>query len=138
MSGSVGLDALNVDFDRSTGETLVGWPAVAQNIREGFLTGLGTRIMREYYGSLVPQTLGRNISQDTMLGLTASIIAFLDVFEPRFRVTRAVPTHLTRGGVVGIEIRGEYMPLALLGDDTASGLRQVSVQLAGPDIGGVL
>lgn len=133
MSGSVGVDALNVDFDRSSGETLVGWPAVAQNIREGLLTDFGTRIMREHFGSLVPRALGRNVTPDTMLALTASIAAFLDVFEPRFRVTRALPVNLTRAGLVQIEIRGEYLPRALLGDDTGNGLKRVTVQLAGAD-----
>lgn len=133
MSGLVGIDAMNVDFDRSSGETLVGWPAVAQNIREGLLTDFGTRVMREHFGSLVPRALGRNITPDTMLALTASIAAFLDVFEPRFRVTKALPTNLTRSGVVQIEIRGEYLPRALLGDETGNGLKQVTVQLAGSD-----
>ena len=131
MSGSVGVDALNVDFDRSTGETLVGWPAVAQDIREGLLTDFGTRIAREHFGSLVPRALGRNVTPDTMLALTASIAAFLDVFEPRFRVTKALPVKFDRSGIVQIEIRGEYLPRALLGDETGSGLKQVTVQLAG-------
>lgn len=133
MSGSVGVDALNVDFDRSTGETLVGWPAVAQNIREGLLTDFGTRVMREHFGSLVPRALGRSVTPETMLALTASIAAFLDVFEPRFRVTKALPTKFDRSGVVQVEIRGEYLPRALLGDDTGNGLQQVTVQLAGAD-----
>lgn len=131
MTGSVGIDALNVDFDRSSGETLVGWPAVAQNIREGLLTDFGTRVMREHFGSLVPRALGRNVTPDTMLALTASIAAFLDVFEPRFRVTKAKPTNFDRMGVVQIEIQGEYLPRALLGDETGNGLQQVVVQLAG-------
>ncbi len=131
MTGSVGIDALNVDFDRSSGETLVGWPAVAQNIREGLLTDFGTRVMREHFGSLVPRALGRNVTPDTMLALTASIAAFLDVFEPRFRVTKAKPTKFDRSGVVQIEIQGEYLPRALLGDETGNGLQQVVVQLAG-------
>ncbi len=129
-----GTDALNVDFDRLTGATLFGWPAVAQNIREGLLTDFGTRVMREYFGSLVPRALGRNVSPETMLSLTASIASFLDVFEPRFRVTKALAVHLNRSGVVKIEIRGEYLPRALLGDQaTSGGLEQVTVQLAGSD-----
>lgn len=130
MSESVGLDALNVDFDRSTGETLHGWNAVAQNIREGLLTDFGVRISREFFGSLVPRALGRNMTQDTILALTASIAAFLDVFEPRFKVTRAMPVNLTRLGALQIEIEGEYRPRALLGDDTGTGRQKVIVQLA--------
>lgn len=131
MAETVGIDALNVDFDRQSGETIVGWPAVAQNIREGLLTDFGTRVMREYFGSLVPRALGRNVTPDTMLALTASIAAFLDVFEPRFRVTKAFPTRFDRMGVVQIEVRGEYRPRALMGDDTGNGLKHVVVQVAG-------
>lgn len=130
MSDLVGIDTLNVGFDRTTGETLYGWPAVAQDIREGLLTDFGVRIVREYFGSLVPRALGRNMTPDTMLALTASIAAFLDVFEPRFKVTRATPVNLTRLGALQIEIEGEYRPRALLGDDTGTGRQKVIVQLA--------
>lgn len=133
MTGSVGIGSMNVDFDRSTGETLVGWPAVAQNIREGLLTDFGTRIMREYFGSLVPRALGQPMTEETLLGLAASITAFLDVFEPRFAVTKVTPTSVSRDGSVQIEISGEYRPRALLGDDQSSGLQKVFVSLAGSD-----
>ena len=130
MSDLVGIDTLNVGFDRVTGETLYGWPAVAQDIREGLVTDFGVRIVREYFGSLVPRALGRNMTPDTILALTASIAAFLDVFEPRFKVTRAMPVNLTRLGALQIEIEGEYRPRALLGDDAGTGRQKVIVQLA--------
>ena len=134
MAGSVGTDILNVDFDRDTGETLYGWAAVAQGVREGLLTDFGVRIMREYFGSLVPRALGRNMTPDTLLALTASISAHLDLFEPRFKVTRVMPTNLTRLGVLKIEIEGEYRPRALLGDDKGAGREKVIVQLANGEI----
>ena len=130
MAVSTGIDTLNVVFDRDTGHTLCGWSAVAQDIREGLLTDFGTRIMREYFGSLVPRALGRNLTPDTVLALTASIAAFLDLFEPRFKVTRAMPVELTRLGALQIEIEGEYRPRALLGDDTGTGRQKVIVQYA--------
>lgn len=131
MAGTIGTDTLNVVFDRSTGLNLAGWAAVAQDIREGLLTDFGTRIMREYFGSLVPQALGRNITEDMILGLAASIGAFLDVFEPRFKLTRVLPVHLSRMGVVQIELHGEYLPRILLGDETSGGLKRVTVQVSG-------
>ena len=134
MAGSVGIDALNVDFDRSTGVTLVGWAAVAQNIREGLLTDFGTRVMREYFGSLVPRALGRNISPETALGLTASIAAFMDVFEPRYKVTKAMPVSIDRSGSLEIKLEGEYRPRALLGDDTGAGLERVVIRLSGGEV----
>jgi uncharacterized protein len=124
-------DTLNVDFDRDTGQTLIGWDAVAQNIREGFLTDFGARVMREYYGSLVPRALGRSINAETLIALTASIAAFLDIFEPRFKVTRCQPVEATRLGQVRIIIEGEYRPRALLGDQTGRGNRKLTAQLSG-------
>lgn len=130
----IGSDILNVDFDRATGETLYGWAAVSQNIREGLLTDFGTRVMREYFGSLVPRALGRNMTQETTLALIASISAHIDVFEPRFKVTRVVPRSLTRLGVLKIEIEGEYRPRALLGDETGVGERRVVVQFSSSEL----
>lgn len=129
-----GSDIINVDFDRSTGETLTGWAAVSQNVREGLLTDFGTRVMREYYGSLVPRALGRNLTQETTLSLVSSISAHIDVFEPRFKVTRIIPESLTRLGVMKIEIEGEYRPRALLGDETGVGERRITVQLSNSEI----
>lgn len=130
----IGSDIINVDFDRSTGETLYGWAAVSQNIREGLLTDFGARVMREYFGSLVPRALGRNLTQETTLALVASISAHIDVFEPRFKVTRVVPESLTRLGVLKLEIEGEYRPRALLGDESGVGDRRVVVQLSRSEI----
>ena len=130
MTGTSGVDALNVVFDAGTGLTLVGWPAVAQDIREGLLTDFGIRIMREYYGSLVPRMLGESVNEETILILMASISAFLDVFEPRFRVTRMSPKLLNRLGVVEIDIEGEYLPRALIGDEQANGLERVTIQFS--------
>ena len=128
------IDTVNVDFDRSTGENITGWDAVAQNIRECLLTDFGRRVMREYFGSLVPQALGRNMTQDNLTALSMSIGAVLDVFEPRYKVTRVFPVNLTRLGALQIQIEGEYRPRALLGDETGSGLQRVTVQLAGGEL----
>jgi phage baseplate assembly protein W len=134
MSDLGGSETLNVGFDRSTGATLFGWQAVSQDIREGLVTDFGTRIVREYFGCLVPRALGRNMTPDTILSLTSSVAAFLDVYEPRFKVTRAQPVSLTRLGALMIEIEGEYRPRALLGDETGTGRKKVVVQLANGEV----
>lgn len=134
MAGSVGTDILNVDFDRATGTTIYGWAAVAHSVREGLLTDFGVRIMREYFGSLVPRALGRNLTPPLLAGLNASIAAHIDMFEPRFKVTRVLPVELTRLGILQIEIEGEYRPRALLGDDQGTGREKVIVQLANGEI----
>ena len=129
------VDTLNVDFDRSTGATLRGWPAVEQNIREGLVTDLGVRVRREHYGSFVPRALGRNLNTQTILALTARVAAFVDVFEPRFKVVRAVPSDLSRQGELNITIDGEFRPRALLGDETGSERKDITVKLSDGKVG---
>ena len=52
---SVGLNA-------ATGCVLLGWPHVVQSLQDIFTTRFGARIMREWYGSFVPNLLGRTIT----------------------------------------------------------------------------
>lgn len=131
MTKSVGVDFLNVDFDRLTGEVIMGWQAVEQSVNEALRTDFGRRVMREYYGSLVPRALGRSMNEETIIGLTASIAAVLDAFEPRFAVSQTYPAKATRLGGLSIEIEGQYRPLALYGDGSSFGLRRVGFSLSG-------
>lgn len=52
---SVGLNA-------ATGGTISGWDHVVQSLQDIFYTRFGTRVMREWYGSFVPNILGRLIT----------------------------------------------------------------------------
>ena len=48
--------------DRNTGKALVGWAHVEQCLGVIFTTTFGERIMREWFGSLVPVLLGRTVT----------------------------------------------------------------------------
>ena len=123
-------EAVNIDFDRLTGLALVGWPAVAQSLREIFVTDYGLRVQREWFGSFVPRALGRTISAELVMALSSSIATSIDRFEPRFHVVKIVPTSANRLGILGLEVEGEYRPGALLGDDTGFGLKKITVGVA--------
>lgn len=123
---SVGIDAV-------TGATLTGWDHVLQSLRDVFLTSFGERWHREFYGSMVPAALGRNITRAEMLPVMASITAAVEQFEPRFQIVDvAVDGDEARGGRLGVTLRGFYLPRALLGDLTPEGtIRSVAIGLYG-------
>lgn len=120
--------SIGVGFDRETGALISGWDEVVQGIRVIFTTPIGERIHREWFGSLVPAMLGRNITPEMLLRFYVVVGAALDVWEPRFRVVKFKPTDLTREGALFIDIEGEYMPRAHLGDHTIEGPRRLTVE----------
>lgn len=117
----------SVGIDVETGGTIYGWPHVEQSLRDIFFTRFGERIMREWYGSFIPQLLGRNITPDEVTPFFAAIASAIEQWEPRFRVTELVPVEVTRTGELRIYIAGEFRPRALFGDLTAEGARRVEL-----------
>lgn len=118
-------------MDRETGRLLDGWDHVVQCIFELFTTGYGLRIMREWFGTFVPQLLGENLVPSTVVRFFASICTAIELWEPRFRVVKITPIKSSaeelRKGSLGIRIDGEYRPRALQGDMTPEGMRTVHV-----------
>lgn len=112
---SVGLNA-------ATGGTITGWDHVLQSLQDIFTTRFGARVMREYYGSFVPELLGRsNINRtDAALFMSAVATAILQ-WEPRFHVTAIRVADAKRDGGMSLVIEGEYRPRATYGDLRADG-----------------
>ncbi|RWX72591.1 GPW/gp25 family protein [Mesorhizobium sp. M2A.F.Ca.ET.039.01.1.1] len=112
--------AVGTGIDRETGLPLSGWPHVEQSIRVIFTTYFGTRVMRRWFGSLVPALLGENINPSTLLRFFTAIYAGLS-FEPRFALTRIQvlsEADELRSGKLRLEIEGQYRPRGHLGDFT--------------------
>lgn len=118
LSPSVGMDA-------ETGKMLTGWDHVLQSIDTIFTTAFGERVIREWFGSLVPNLLGKNMTTREILPYFGAICAAIDQFEPRFRVTKITPLEVTRGGHFRFALDGVYRPRALQGDFTPEGNRRV-------------
>lgn len=112
---SVGLNA-------ETGGTIAGWDHVLQSLHDIFTTNFGARVMREYYGSFVPELLGRsNINRtDAALFMSAVATAILQ-WEPRFHLTAIRVNDAARDGGLSLVIEGEYRPRATYGDLRADG-----------------
>ena len=122
---SVGLNA-------ATGGVLEGWPHVVQSLQDIFTTRFGTRIMREWYGSFVPNLLGRNITPNEVTPWFAAVTSAIEQWEPRYRVTRIQVLEATRTGQFHFFLEGEYRPRATYGDFTVEGARRINAY-ANPD-----
>jgi len=54
--------------------------------------------MREWYGSFVPNLLGRTITPNEVTPWFAAVTSAIEQFEPRYRVTRIQIVEVTRDG----------------------------------------
>src|ERR1035437_2022285 len=110
-------------INRYTGQVISGWPDVLQCLGVIFSTRIGERVMRRWFGSMVPELLGSNMTNPTILRFWTAIIVAIDAWEPRFRVTRIQPVGSAAGmsaGQIGFAIAGVYYPKALTGDYSVS------------------
>lgn len=119
--------ALGVDLERYTGELIIGWQHVEQCLGDIFTTFFGERVMREWYGSLIPALLGENMTVETITKFFAALSSAIDQWEPRFKITKITPVSVGRDGKFECKIEGDYRPLALIGNFTSSGAKRVTV-----------
>lgn len=121
------LTSPSVGLDRETGGTLTDWAHVVQSIGDIFTTGFGERVLREYYGSAIPRLLGQQMTTREILPYFAAICASIEMWEPRFRVTKIDVLSVTRAGRLTLYIDGVYRPRAAFGDYRTEGPRQLSL-----------
>ena len=129
---SANLRDPSVGLDAATGGILTGWEHVVQSLRDIFDTRFGSRIMREWYGSFVPNLLGRLTTPEEVVPYFAAITSAIEQWEPRFRVTRIEAVKVTRDGQLHVFLEGEYRPRAVYGDFTVAGARRLDAY-ANPD-----
>ena len=118
------VTAPGTGLDRRTGAILSGWPHVAQSLEVIFSTRFGERVLREWFGSMVPPMLGENMTVETVGATKLAMFASIEAFEPRFKIVKLKSVTVTRGGLYRIELEGEYRPRAHLGDFTVEGPRR--------------
>ncbi len=128
-------DDPSIGIDAETGATLTGWDHVLQSLRDVFLTRFGSRLIREWYGSFVPDALGRNINRSEMLPVIASITSAVEQWEPRFLLESvSLDGSAAREGRLQVTLHGRYRPRALLGDMTEAGPKTMIVAMAGDTV----
>ncbi len=128
----VNLQNPSVGLDAATGGTITGWPHVVQSLQDIFYTRFGTRIMREWYGSFVPNILGRLITPQEVTPFFVAVTSAIEQWEPRYRITQIQVVKVTRQGALHFYLNGEYRPRAVFGDFTVEGGRRVDAY-ANPD-----
>jgi hypothetical protein len=117
----------SIDMDAGSGADISAWPHVLQSLEVIFTTRFGERVMREWFGSLVPAFLGENLNTPTVVAFFSAVSAAIEQWEPRYRITRIVPESVGRDGRLRIFMEGEYRPRALLNDFTPEGARRVTI-----------
>ncbi len=72
-----------MNMQHNTGELLSGINDIKQCVLDILSTPIGTRIMREDYGSLLPELIDQPLNEEMLLQCYAAIIIALQQFEPR-------------------------------------------------------
>ena len=115
-------------IDKETGRVISGWPHVLQSLVVIFTTRFGERVLIRWFGSFVPKILGQRMTPPVVLKFWTAICVAIDLWEPRFKVTKIRPfgtPEQMRLGEIGFTIEGIYYPRGHLGDFTPAGPRQV-------------
>ncbi|MCO5144540.1 MAG: GPW/gp25 family protein [Aquamicrobium sp.] len=101
-------------IDARTGELLEGFSHVEQSLEKILSTPQGSRVMREWLGNPGLRLLGENITEGQILLWFNITWMLVELFEPRFRITRFDVNHLDRLGLADFTMAGEYRPYAHL------------------------
>lgn len=72
-----------------TGRQIGLYDHIRQSIKNILFTRIGTRLMREEYGSLLPELLDKPITPALLLQCQAAAIAALAKWEPRIEIQAA-------------------------------------------------
>jgi phage baseplate assembly protein W len=97
-----------------TGKHLTGFEEVQQSIEKLVTTPQAVRIMREWVGNPGLKLLGENMTRRNILLWYNIIWLLVEVFEPRFKITRFEVTSADRLGELGVLVQGLYRPYAHL------------------------
>ncbi len=95
-----------IGIDRATGRTLSGWEQFASRVQQVMSTQIGSREKRRAFGSRVPETLGKNNSdQQLMLAQSYAIAAFYPQINgiDDYQVSRCVATRHKQGMVLQLD-----------------------------------
>jgi len=122
-------------LDRHTGRSVGGWEHLLQSLEVIFTTRFGERVRREWFGSDIPNMLGRLANVGTFVNFYSAVCRSLSVVEingiarePRFQIIKFKVKTVDRLGHAEIEMEGIYKPRALFGDFTPEGLRSITLK----------
>lgn len=102
-----------------TGGVTGGFDHVQQSLEKIFTTPQGARVLREWFGNPGLRLLGENATARTVLVWFTILWTLVELFEPRYRVTRFVVKDIDRLGFGDFVLEGEHRPYAHLGWEQA-------------------
>lgn len=101
-------------IDAETGAPLDGFTHVQQSLEKIFTTRQGERVEREWFGNPGLALLGENLTERNILLWFNICWMLVDLFEPRFRITRFEVNDADRLGFADFTMHGEHRPYAHL------------------------
>lgn len=93
----------------TTGKSLSGIEHLRQSVRDILTTPIGSRVMRRDYGSRLYELVDAPLNRSTIIDIIAATAEAIARWEPRFRVTRVVPSSVAAGSV-SVDVTGIYLP----------------------------
>lgn len=96
-------------MNAAVGDGLGGLDHLRQSIRDILTTRIGTRVMREDYGSDVPNLVDRPMTPAFTVDVIAATAVALDRWEPRFRLEKTTIERVEPGRV-WLQVQGRYLP----------------------------
>jgi phage baseplate assembly protein W len=96
-------------MDAATGRPLDGLAHLRQSVRDILGTRIGTRVMRQTYGSDLPSLVDRPVNDALLVDLYAATVEALGKWEPRLAVSRVRAVAVT-GSQVELRLEGTYRP----------------------------
>lgn len=77
-----------IGMNAETGKQMSDIEHIRQSIRDILTTRIGTRTMRRYYGSIVPELIDQPGNPTTQLRLMAATVMAVIRWEPRVLITK--------------------------------------------------
>lgn len=93
----------------TTGAALDGVSHLKQSIRDLLATRKGSRVMREEYGSDVPDLVDAPMNRSTIAKIYAAVADALTKWEPRLQVTK-IEVVAAEAGKLTLRLTGKYLP----------------------------
>lgn len=117
-------------IDRRTGMVIDNLACAYQGVEVTLSKRVGSVIMLREFGGGVVELLGRLVTPALFSAWKQLIATAIDLWEPRFRVRRVLPTATVdelRTGKIGLVIEADFRPRGHLGDFTVERVLSFSI-----------
>lgn len=93
-------------LNRTTGKQMSETPHIKQSIVDIVTTLIGTRVMRRFYGTIIPGVIDKPMNEILIMQMQSSIFMALDQYEHRIKIASVYITEPTLEGTFTLNIEG--------------------------------